>query len=188
MATWEYAVDITWPGPGLPGVNVWHFRTESEGGDGAQAVVDVIEQFYVAVAAALFCVADTTWTGAQEVVKVTDRSSTPVDTWTLTQSSGDQVYMSPVMLVLTLATSSATKSGRGRKFIGPVGGFQGSEDGTPQAADVAALQAAGAALVSASQGLTLSAIGVYSPTQGLFRDLTSTRVRDVFATLRSRRD
>jgi hypothetical protein len=122
------------------------------------------------------------------VVDVATREESAVSGWTETQGSTGTGFMGPCMMVLTLRTTSATRSGRGRKFIGPIVSNQTSTDGTPVPGAVSALQACGTALVTASTGLTSAAIGVYSPTHELFRDVTATNVRDYFATLRSRRD
>ena len=188
MPTYEYPVNLTWQGPGSPGVNVWHFRADSPTGAEAQDCVDVIQGFYQDVVLAGVLPDAYSMVGGDEAVNVADNSIVPVTPWTENNASGGFPFAGPLMMVLTMATSNASRSGRGRKFIGPVGVPTISTDGTPTSGAVTGLENAGIALVAASQGLTLAAIGVYSPTDQLFRDLVSTRVRDTFAVLRSRRD
>jgi hypothetical protein len=92
------------------------------------------------------------------------------------------------MMVCTMRTSVATKSGLGRKFIGPLKASVCDTNGTPDSGAVTTVQGFCTALVAASTGLTLAAIGVYSPTYSIFRDVTVMTARDYLAVLRSRRD
>jgi hypothetical protein len=190
MATYEYVVDLTWNGPGSPGVSVWHFRADqlNISGSDADDCVTVISDFWAAIMLAGFMPAGSKAAGRNYCIDVVSREIVTVTPFLHQSSAAGTEFAGPLMMVLTLATSVATRSGRGRKFIGPVLDSLGSQDGTPDSGGVSTLQTIGAQLVTDSEALNEAAIGVYSRTGLLFRDLVSTRVRDTFAILRSRRD
>jgi hypothetical protein len=101
--------------------------------------------------------------------------------------SGDG--LSPLLAVcVSWRTSSATRAGRGRTFVGPLIETVNDADGTPISFAITDITTAAANLVSASTGANGWAIGVYSPTQQLLRDITGHTVADRFAYLSSRRD
>ena len=186
MATYSYGYTLTWPGAGSPGRNVWHFRTDILAG--AQDCVDVIDAFYTAVLATNALAPPYGIRGDEQAIDVATQEIEPITPLNLL-SSGPAVEYNPTgQIVCTKRTSSATRSGRGRVFLGPVRSSVTDVDGTPDTALLASLQTACNNLVSASAGLDGAAIGVYSKESGIFRDLIALQARDYMAVLRSRRD
>jgi hypothetical protein len=189
MPTFRYGYTLQFPGDGSPGRSIWHFRSEDEVGSASpQDVVDIIDDWWTAVWATNVVAPPCRVDGDSEAINVATQEITPI-TPAFANNPAAAVEFNPSgMLVCTMRTSSATKSGLGRKFIGPVRSSVTNVDGRPDAANVTSVQAACTALVSASVGLTGAAVGVYSPTEGLFRDLTVMTCRNYMAVLRSRRD
>jgi hypothetical protein len=190
MALWHYTVDLSWPGTGSPGVNVWDIRTD-EGlpGDNLQEAVDAIKNFYASTLLAGALVP----TGYRAVgralaVEINTKQIDAVTGFTTNTNSSDPEFAGPLMLICTLRTSSATRKGRGRKFIGPAAQGTLDADGTPTTGAVTALQTACTELLAASTANSGWAVGVYSQTDGLFRDMVQMQARNYFAILRSRRD
>lgn len=188
MPTYRVPVRINFVSGGGPGYNVWHVRTTA--GDAAQldAALDALEAFYTAIKA--YYVSTTTIVLGEGMIKdplgspeyVTDQSRTV----TGTGASGMASHL--LAICCSWRTTSATRSGRGRTFLGPLGAnINDNNDGTPTAAAMTAIRAAAATLVAAGNGTNGWAIGVLSPTQGVLRDITGVTVNDKFAVLRSRR-
>ena len=189
MPTYRYAVNTTWLGAGSPGTNVWHFRDDDDlPGTNVQDVVDIIRNFYLAVYGSSLLPQGSACDGDDVVVDVATSETVPVTFSGLVTTSTDPEFAGPLQLIATKRTSSATRSGRGRIFIGPCAQGTLDTNGTPTSGAQATLQTACSALLSSSVALTDAAIGVYSPTQNLFRDLIGFDARDYFAVLRSRRD
>ena len=104
-------------------------------------------------------------------------------------------------VVVTWKTSIAARRGRGRTFLGPMGSGIMQTDGSITDANLTTIRTAAAALVTSSLGYANGAIGVYgvetprtddsvpySSLPHVFRDYTSSSVRDIFGIMRSRRD
>lgn len=192
MATLHVPIRLTWAGSGSPGVNVWDVRTISDDtgtNDDLQDMVDALEVFYTDLMAgdifpggyrASF---DGTATSVGE-----DPEFFNADSWTITESGPADIAPPIAQMILTLRTTSATRRGRGRKFIGPVRPTILQADGTPTTTAVGVLQVAGNRLLATSQSNVNGAIGVYSSVDSTFRDITQVQARDYFASLRSRRD
>lgn len=104
--------------------------------------------------------------------------------------SGGTAQTGPALLAITATwyTDSATKSGRGRTFVGPLGLNALQNDGTPDPAVMTAMRDAAGALVSDSLTANGWSLVVLSQKQGIARDVTSWNVQDRFAYLSSRRD
>lgn len=191
MATYRYVVDLEWNGTGSPGVNVWHLRTADEGplNNDLEQCVDAIKDFYDALSSIF--PTGMKITGPTEAIKdpAGDPSYEAVTGWSVTGDSGSSSYLPPATTVVVgWRTTSATRSGRGRTFLGPLAVPMSDATGSPTPALLTALNGAAAALVAFNDGFENGAIGVYSTTQNIFRDITGARVRDQFAVLRSRRD
>ena len=167
---------------------MWHFREDSGGITSVQDCVDVIDDWWTAVFATSILAPPCRVDGDSEAINVATQEITPVTPSFNNEPSAAVDFNPSAMIVCTMRTASATKSGLGRKFVGPIRGSVCDVDGKPDTAALTALQGACTALVSASSGLTQAAIGVYSPTTGLFRDVTVMTARDYIAVLRSRRD
>ena len=191
MAIYRVVVGITWNGEGSPGVNVWHYRTESvlseedleDGLDTLRTFYDSIKTIYP--------------NGVQltlpvDVVRVdTDPPESVPFTSTTVNGTGGTIELSELLqLCVSWKTSVRTRSGSGRTFLGPLEYNAAEADGTPKNAVVTMVKTAAAALIITS-GLEDSngAWGVYSRTQGVIRDFTGlTCDQSKFAVLKSRRD
>ena len=168
-------------------MNVWHIR---EDGDViAQDLVDHLQDFYAALVPTTLLPQQ--WTAHFDGVAVDEatseiRSFTP---WTeITGASGQTHAPLIAQCMLTLRTSSATKSGLGRKFLGPLAATAVQSDGSMTDAARNAVQAAADVLLAASEATIGGAFGVFSREQNLFRDLIAVQARDYIGALRSRRD
>jgi hypothetical protein len=211
MAILRIPVNITWSGSGSPGVNVFHGRVNDPINlTDAQGLVDAIRAFYVSLSSMTGMGSGGLHGGSAiatlgDVVDVESREMANVTMSPVTLAGGAGMAPAPVMAVVGWRTSSATRRGRGRTFIGPLNPGAVSTDGTLADSAVTGLRTAAQALVDASEGLTSAALGIYglqSPAPDnidpgseayrdlprVLRDITGVRVRDSCAVLRSRRD
>lgn len=188
MALFHYQVELDWNGPGAPGLNVWDIRTEDLTVDqDLPAAVDAIRTFYLALAGGGVYPAGYTITfpgNAVNIVTREDESFTPPSG--LASTTTDPDFAGLLQMILTIRTSSRTRSGRGRKFLGPVAQNVLSPDGTPLDSTRQTVQTAASALLDASSASSGWAVGVYSRTDGVFRDATALVARDYFAHLSDR--
>lgn len=176
--------------PGGPWMNVLHVRTvdDAETGELGSAL-DALEEFYDGVRG--FMPASVTITLGEGMIR--DPLGSPEyvndDRRVLQGSGAENQHMSALLaVVVSWRTSSATRSGRGRTFVGPLVWNAQEGNGTPSSTVLAAINTSAADLVSASKGTNGWSFGVLSTQQGLFRDVTGHSVRDRFAFLSSRRD
>jgi len=191
MGVYHYTVDLTWDGAGSPGANVWDIEAVAGGSSEAanlQLATDAIEQFYDDLLTVNFYPQSYTVTGRTEAVNIATSNIEPVTGWTQVTASTSQNYAGLLQMICTIRTISATRRGRGRKFIGPVDTTLTSTDGTPSSSAVGFLQAACDGLMASSTGAADWSIGVYSSVDLTFRTALSMQARDYFAALRSRRD
>jgi len=187
MPTFRYGYTLNFPGSGGPGRSIWHFRKDGPVTT-VQDCVDVIDDFVLGVIGSGLLANPVNWDGDDQAIDVATQEIIPVTGSTFTDPAGPVDFNPSSMIVCTMRTSIANKSGLGRKFIGPLKASVCDTNGTPDSGAITTLQGFCTALVSASQGLTGAAIGVYSPTYSIFRDLTVMQARDYLAVLRSRRD
>lgn len=191
MPTGRLAVDLSWTGAtGSPGVNVWHIRFENASAPGGDqdAMVEAIRDFYVATRGSYPTAVNIRFNG--EIHGVGDDAGNlyTADTWSTT-GSGINGFLPPAVCTLvSWRTSSATRSGRGRTFIGPMSATILETNGTPDEGFRAGTQAAVDDLIETSDSFANGAVGIYSRTENVFRDLVSGDVPNYFAVLRSRRD
>lgn len=191
MATYRHPVTINYPGSGGPGLNVWHLRTTGDGVPSAgelEGLSTVIRDFYTACRVIFPGSVTITYQGVSTTVGDDPQYDSSAPAWTVT-GSGPTTLLSPLLCICVgWLTSSASRSGRGRTFLGPLTtGVQGP-DGTITDTNLAVVRAAATALATASGGFADGAIGVWSPTDGLLRDIVGSATRDQFAYLSSRRD
>lgn len=192
MALFRFNVNLDWPGTGGPGINQWDLRTtgsaDPEGSADLDTLVSAIGSFYSAISAAIFP-AGYSYFSSEEAVEVAGASTVvPVPSFGQTVTGSDPMGPTANQMILTIRTSTATRRGRGRKFLGPVALNTIQSDGTPTQGVIGDVQSAADALVGTSQGFANGAVGVYSGVDGVFRDVTSMQCRNYFAVLRSRRD
>lgn len=193
MTLYNFPVLLEWNGVGGPGQNIWDLRTTGDEPGSTDAdldsLSDTIEQFYTdLLAAALYpqgyrasFMGEATTIGENPTVVTSP-------TWTVLQSGSTGISATATQGIITLRTASATRRGRGRKFLGPVAAGAVGSNGAPAPSVVSGMQAAADNLVAASTGFGNGAVGVYSDVDGVFRDLTGATARNYFAVLRSRRD
>jgi hypothetical protein len=192
MATLHVPIRLNFPGGGGPGVNVWDIRVGAESGPDSEdldSLSAALEVFYTDLLAGdIFPGGYSASFDGTAVSVGEDPEYFTSDPWTVTETGDANIAPPAAQMILTLRTSSATRSGRGRKFIGPVRPTVVAANGAPTTAAIGVLQGAGDTLLASSSGLLNGAIGVYSETAGVFRDIVSVQARNYFASLRSRRD
>ena len=174
------------------GTNTWHFRTDNPIGieDEPDTIMGWVRQFYTALAPQFPNTSTWTWNGEISEVGAQPTFAPTRTPWTVTGSNSQAGYgPSAGMACVTWRTELATRSGRGRTFMGPLSFTTvQNTDGSLGPSALAAFRAAANALVSSSNtNDNVGAIGVYSPTQGIFRDIVGATVTDQVAVLRSRR-
>jgi hypothetical protein len=198
VAIYRVPIEITWPGPGSPGANVWHVRVDGVDAGLLQTAVGALNTFYSAI---INEYANGTTVSLGEVVDVQERTyASP--SWTAIPPSAAAGAAPPhLAVVVSWRTSLARRRGMGRTFLGPLafGGIE--DDGTPNDLGLSLIRTAAQDLLDASTGGGGWAVGVWgldtSVPEGLedtetqphvLRDYIDFRVRDQFAVLRSRRD
>lgn len=203
MTVYRVPALLSWSGPGAPGANVWHVRTDAAWGtDHAQlqGCVDTIHAFYTSLVGILA-------TGVKvdigNVVNVADQTTAAPTFTTVSSTNVSGAAPWAVAICVGWRTSIAARRGMGRTFISPLGANTQDTDGTPFASTMTTIRNAATALISSSTGLANGAIGVYglldkapkdTPPRDLpglphvLRDFTGSAVRDTFAVMTSRRD
>ena len=190
MGIYHYTVDLSWNGAGSPGVNVWDIRQQALDPTSELALaVDAIDAFYASVVSSGLIYPDGyRATGRNEAIEVNSSQIEAVPGFVHNQSGAGSDFSGLNQMIATIRTSSATRRGRGRKYIGPVAAETLDSDGTPTTGALSALQTACTNLVTASTANNGWAVGVYSSVDGLFRDMVQMTARNYFASMRSRRD
>lgn len=184
-------VKITHPVLPNPGLNTWHFRIDTENpvlGDVA-GVVNMLHDFYDALLTDVLAQgAQFAYDGVMTTVEAEPRAFGGLGPWT-SGNAGSSATLPPAnCLVIGWTTGTATRNGRGRTFLGPIQQAANDATGTVSTGALAAARAQAANLVADSQAAANGAIGVYSRSENLLRDITGAVVHDKFAVLRSRRD
>ena len=191
MAIWRTTVKLTFPRGSGGGTNTWHVRDPgTEVPSALSALSSYLEDFYSGMASAL---------GSGYVVQ-SDGVFTTVDDpedpeaveiggakWTV-NGTGSGFMDTQSMIVVGWRSSTPTRNGRGRTFIGPlIQGVIEPSNGTIAPPALANVQGLADDLVDQSLLGLNGAFVVWSPTENIARDLQSARVRDTFAHLSSRR-
>jgi hypothetical protein len=193
MSTLRIPVHIRVPGSATDSINVWHFRggTSASNKQTLDAALARLNDFY-AGCKALYPNGVSITTPDYATTVAEDPEYVTVDqdkAWAVQGTGGDFQAPEVLQLVATWTTSNASRSGRGRTFVGPLAGNVLDSDGSPVDAKVTILRNAVGAMV---QGNFLdgapSNLVVYSQVQNLARDVARGSVKDRFAILRSRRD
>lgn len=201
MAIFRVPINISFPGAGSPGANIWHIRTPGPlVGDEltqANALIAIIHTFYTDLLA--YFPNTTAITLGTVVEEETQREISP----TFAQVTGTGTGSSPqaLALVVTWKTSIAARRGRGRTFVGPLNTGAVESNGTPNETFRANALLAAQNLVNSSVAYLNGAIGVYGYQDAwtepgprpagqprILRDFTGRSIRDLFGILRSRRD
>lgn len=189
MAIIRVPVKITYPGEGGPGMNVLHVRTVADPpGSALSDALEAITTFYE-FQNQNFPVGITITIGESMVL---DPLGTPtyLDDEASTVGGAGSSEIAPQLLAIVCSwrTTSATRSGRGRTFVGPLSKTALDSNGTPTSDVHGRTLEAAQDLVAASVAAAGWSVGVLSIKQGLLRDIVGVSVRDRFSYLSSRRD
>lgn len=188
MPIYRVPVRIDYKADGGPAFNVLHVRTVSSARDELIGALDAIEEFYQD--ARTVYRPDSTITLGEGMIKDPLGSPEYVNDDRRVVAGGGGGGTTPTLIAICVSwrTSSASRSGHGRTFLGPVQlSAVDAVDGTPTNEVLATVNSAAQGLVNSSSGLNDWAVGVLSTKQGLLRDITGFTVRDRFAFLSSRR-
>lgn len=190
MAIIRFPVDITWPGTGGPGVNVWHFRTGGSDLDDSEVsgLSDIVHAFY-ADGWSIIAPTDAhaSFAGLYYGVGLNEGEASSVAPWSEAGAQPDPTLPLATQVVVNWLTNSGGRRGRGKTFLGPVAASVNA-DGSPNGAYLNDVGTAAAALIESSDSLANGAVAVWSPTDEVARDFTGYRMTSKFAVLRSRRD
>lgn len=203
MAIFRVPIHLTYPGAGSPGANIWHIRTidtvPAQELTQANNLIGYIRNFYFGCAG-LFPTGMTCTLGTVSE-ELTAREIVP----TMNPLSGTGTSSAPQLLAIcvTWKTGVAARRGRGRTFVGPLAFSAMEANGTPTSTALSTVNMAADTLISSSTGGANGAIGVWgyanpkpygkenprNPSDPkVFRDVVGRATRDLFASLRSRRD
>ena len=193
MALYRVTVKTTSPGAGGDCLNVLHIRTDTIPSPGAgdvdlEEALDALHTTYTAMRNVF--AAGSTHSVGDSVIK--DPYGSPeYYPFTATSVPGaDEGAVAPphLAIVVGLRTTSATRRGRGRVFIGPLNSLalQGT-DGTISTDRLAMVRNAWNAFVADSLSTNGWGLAVWSGLDNVARDVTSAAVRDSLAVMRSRR-
>lgn len=203
MPIYRLPVRLTWSGNGSPGANIWHIRTTTSNPVGDVELAGAVTKIHDFYAGVIGMLAAGTKVEA-DYATVTDTKEMAPVTWAPMTSGAATGDLPPaVQVVVSWRTSIAARRGMGRTFIGPLSGGMCDAEGTVSDSQLDSLRNTATALVNASTAATGWSIGVYglqdqappgissrdrAALPHVLRDITSVRVKDQFAVLRSRRD
>lgn len=192
MGVYRCTVKSTFPIGSTRGTNTWTVRTVGTGGDetDVQTLMGVVRDFYVDMASSTPSDFTWSWDGTSQELGTEEPTLLPVaDTWSVTGTDASEYGAASNMAVVTWRTSLATRRGRGRTFIGPIGRDFVDTDGTLGDGYLGQLRQAAADLVGAQGGFvgTVGGLCVWSDLDGVARDFIGSTVTDQVAVLRSRR-
>lgn len=175
---------------GNDAMNVWNVRTITDGEDGADMLHEALlslKTFYTGMQAYL---PSGTITLGEGMIR--DPLGNPEyqddDPQTITTNGGTSIAPPFLAVVISWRTTSASRSGRGRTFVGPWISSQMQADGTPAATLITSVKNHATDLLNDSRGPSGWSLGVLSQKQRVLRDITGFSVHDRWAYLSSRRD
>lgn len=191
MATFKVPIRIEGPMLPDPGYNIFHIRNQvgEEENDAIDQFLTDLEAFYTAMERMFPSSLDFTF--GEGIIRDPYGSPTYMADRPRTVDLGAASAPAAAFQALTVSwrTTSATRSGRGRTFLGPIGRDLTDADGTPDSITVNEARAAATALVNKSTSpLRGWSLGVFSVKQGVLRDVTGSTVSDRWSYLSSRRD
>jgi hypothetical protein len=161
-----------------PDYNVMHFIDVAATTASAQAIVQVVADFYTAIKA--YYGGGVIVTAGATVYQDPPGFNLLVPTAPVAVSGTDlSGYTAPQLaVVVSWRTMLATRTGRGRTFLGPLGRASETTNGTPTPAMVTTMQTAANNLIANTNALSGGAsYVVYSPKLGTQQLITSALVR-----------
>lgn len=191
MSVFTLPVRLTFPVGSGGGTNTWHIRVSQPVDQDVKIkqAAGWIKDFYTQFAPRLCTGTKIDWDGSYRNADGTPTDGGQTDgAWHLDAGGGDGSGPAPAMVCVTWKSSVASRSGRGRTFVGPLApnAFQG--DGTLDAGLLAAVRQGADMLIASSKGnLDGTAVCVYSKLQNIARDVVGQNVNDKVAVLSSRR-
>lgn len=189
MAIWRTVLEQTYSTPGGPGYSTFHYRHDGIDADLAADLNTAQGALLTALSQMVpFLPTTTTWrtSGVWQEVQGTREVTTGRATATGTSAS-TLLLPGNVCFVLGWRTEDRTRSGRGRSFLSGLAS-NATDNGTPTSAALTAAAAAITSLVNFNAGPANGSWGIYSEQDAVIRDITGGRMRDVFGSLRSRRE
>lgn len=192
MGVYRATVDLGFAAGSGRGTNTWCLRTvDTDTEDEISVLMARVQQFYGALALVVPDSYAFRWDGQVRQLGVSDPELLPQqDPWETfgAGASGPAYTGAASMACVTWRTSLATRSGRGRTFIGPLRPAAVQADGTLDGEALSSLRQAAATLIDRSDEIaTLGAIAVWSDRLQQARDIIGSSVTDQVAVLRSRR-
>lgn len=192
MAVWRAVVTISNAALGGMGTNTWHARTGAITGPAEDlelsALASGLNDFYTGIQALLAGDSGIHFDGTWQRAETGEDGLTAAGSIAIDPTSGGDPLPPATAIVVGWLTASGGRSGRGRTFLGPMAVETLQDNGTPTDAALATIRTNAENLVDFSQAQTGCALGVWSPQDQLLRDFIGTRTRNIFASLRSRRD
>ena len=192
MGTYQVLVGISHPSIKGPAINTWHLRTTSPPVTTELAEINglmaSLQQYYADIEGTMAGGTVFSFDGLCTGVLTDAGTEVTATPWTFTVEGSDEPLPSATAACQIWATSSATRSGRGRTFLSPVSTACLEADGTITATALGLYQTGKSNLISAFSGGGNGAFCVFSRKESLFRDITGGKMADKFAVLRSRRD
>lgn len=193
MSLYRATIQCTFPIGSAGGTNTWHIRTVSDLGPPTDidSLMELIRKFYDDAKSIVPTSAGWHWDG--QLTEVGTPSPTFVAQrpgWSVAGTASNVAGFgpAPAMACVSWKTASATRSGRGRTFLGPLALGSWQADGTLAPGALTAVQTAAGNLVTASDNANaIGAVGIWSEKDHLFRDTIAYSVVDQAAVLRSRR-
>lgn len=188
MPVYAISVKSTFQGPGSPGFNIWHVRTQNiTFDDDLNDAITEIAAFYERLKVQF--PSGTSFRVGEQVTRV-DVSPPETQAYTVTTvtaTGGSAQLPERLAVLIKLGTAKPGRSGRGRKFMGPLKQGVVELDGTVDETVRTAFQTSINTLIAASSGPNQWAIGVWSPMQQELYDLVAASVDNELAQLSSRR-
>lgn len=188
MATWRTVVRLNHAALGGTGTNTWHLRTDGIDLAAMNELMGYVETFYTDINGYFPDSAAIVWDGTFEGVGADEGEHRESAPWTVVGGTAGGCLPPSQSIVVGWKSESGGKRGKGRTFLGPMHVNTLEADGTPAGATLTAIRETAAELISSQDDFGDGALGVWSREDQVLRDFASATVRNVFGSLRSRRD
>lgn len=189
VPTFRVANKISYNQPGSPGVNIMHVRADAEGlSDELNEAITAIAGFYESIARVL--APGVRVDVAESVIQDPLGSRVVIGAAPHPVLGASASVQSPALLCICASwkTSIASRSGRGRTFIGPLEGAAGDADGSTSNDKRLTVLEAAQVLIEESSGANGWGFGILSLKDGLIRDVVGVTISDQLSYLSSRRN